>query len=370
MVDFVPSAEVEKQGFQYNPNISVTVKSDVEKLNNQLRNGEITEDAFEKSIKEILPNFDTDAYSKTNIFGQEKGDLAKLEYTTILAAKEEERQLHNNKMAYINTQVPKGDTVSNTGLGIKDFLLQDDLSRSELFMTRKKKFLDKYPQGAYTLLTLNAYGDEPIELFKKDKEDTEWQFRLPYGRDVGEFGVASAAIFNMRNLSAAIAAYVSPPTGVRSFATLVAGDYVGQQAGSTIEQMKGYGEAEFEGEVGVGTLKNYFSNIFAKDFGIGRDVKEAFGVGGSQIFLNRIMNYFTRKDKSLFGLFGLAKGADRYSAAFEELIAAGYNVDPIVHAQLLSWPLLRASFFQAKDFVRFPRETLGAQSAQLYKQFE
>ena len=32
--------------------------------------------------------------------------------------------------------------------------------------------------------------------------------------------------------------------------------------------------------------------------------------------------------------------------------------------------MLRASFFQAKDFVRFPRETLGAQSAQLYKQFE
>ena len=27
-------------------------------------------------------------------------------------------------------------------------------------------------------------------------------------------------------------------------------------------------------------------------------------------------------------------------------------------------------FFQAKDFVKFPRETLGAQSAQLYKQFE
>ena len=78
------------------------------------------------------------------------------------------------------------------------------------------------------------------------------------------------------------------------------------------------------------------------------------------------MNYFTRKEISLYGLFGLAKGADRYSAAYEELIAQGYNVDPIVHAQLLSWPLLRASFFQAKDFVKFPRETLGAHSAQLY----
>ena len=368
--DFAPSSVVEEKGFTYNPNISVTVKGDVEKLNDQLRSGEITEEAFEKSIKAILPNFDTDAYNKTNIFGQDQSSLSKLEYTTILAAKEEERQLHNNKMAYINTQVPKGDTVSNEGMGISDWKLQDDLSRSDLFMTRKKKFLAKYPKGAYTMMTLNAYGDEPIELFKKDKEDTEWQFRLPYGRDVGEFGVASAAILNMRNLGAAIAAYVSPPTGLRSFGTLVAGDYIGQQAGKTIEQLRGYGEDEFEGEAGVGTLKNYFSNLFAEDFGMGRDLKESFAVGGSQIFLNRIMNYFTRKDKSLFGLFGVAKGADRYSAAFEELIAAGYNVDPIVHAQLLAWPLLRGSFFQAKDFVRFPRETLGAQSAQLYKQFE
>ena len=40
--------------------------------------------------------------------------------------------------------------------------------------------------------------------------------------------------------------------------------------------------------------------LFAKDFGMGRDLKESFAVGGSQIFLNRIMNYFTKKDKSLF----------------------------------------------------------------------
>ena len=371
MTDFAPSSVVEEKGFTYNPNISVTVKGDVEKLNDQLRSGEITEEAFEKSIQAILPNFDTDAYNKTNIFGQDQSSLSKLEYTTILAAKEAERQLHNNKMAYINTQAPKGDTVSNEGMGISDWKLQDDLSRSDLFMTRKKKFLAKYPKGAYTMMTLNAYGDEPVELFKKDKDDTEWQFRLPYGRDVGEFGVASAAIFNMRNLGAVGAALISKnPTGFRSFGWLTGGDYLGQQAGKTIEQLRGYGEDEFEGEAGVGTLKNYFSNLFAKDFGMGRDLKESFAVGGSQIFLNRIMNYFTKKDKSLFGLFGVAKGADRYSAAFEELIAAGYNVDPIVHAQLLSWPILRGSFFQAKDFVAFPRNILGAQSTKLYKQFE
>ena len=92
MTDFAPSSVVEEKGFTYNPNISVTVKGDVEKLNDQLRSGEITEEAFEKSIKAILPNFDTDAYNKTNIFGQDQSSLSKLEYTTILAAKEAERQ--------------------------------------------------------------------------------------------------------------------------------------------------------------------------------------------------------------------------------------------------------------------------------------
>lgn len=112
----------------------------MEKLNDQLQNGEITEDAFKESIKTILPNFNEDTYSKTNMFGQEKSDLSKLEYTTILASSEEDNQLHNNKMAYINTQVPKGNTVSNTGMGLSDWRLQDDLSRSDLFMTRKKNF--------------------------------------------------------------------------------------------------------------------------------------------------------------------------------------------------------------------------------------
>ena len=362
--DFAPSSVVAEKGFTYNPNLSVTVKSDVQKLNDDLMNGDISEDAFQKEIKKILPNFDEDVYSKTNMFGQDQSSLSKLEYTTILAAKEEDRQLHDNKMAYINTQVPKGDTVSNTGMKMSDWKLQDDLSRSELFMTRKKKFLDKYPQGAYTLMTLGAYEDEPVELFKKDKDDTEWQFRLPYGRDTGEFGVMTANVFNMRNLANVAATLISPPTGLRTVGTLIAADYLGQQAGKTIEQLKGYGEDKFAGEAGVGTLKNYFSNLFSRDF------IEAGGVGGSQIFLNRIMNYFTKKDKSLFGLFGVAKGADRYSAAFEDLVAAGYNIDPIVHAQLLSWPILRGSFFQAKDFVAFPRNILGAQSTKLYKQFE
>ena len=62
--DFAPSSVVAEKGFTYNPNLSVTVKSDVQKLNDDLMNGDISEDAFQKEIKKILPNFDEDVYSK------------------------------------------------------------------------------------------------------------------------------------------------------------------------------------------------------------------------------------------------------------------------------------------------------------------
>jgi hypothetical protein len=376
MSDFVPSADVKNLGIDYDPSLSVTVKSDMMGLWQQLSDNEISEDEFAATAQRILPGFDMDTYNKLvnpTFFGMETGSrdlLGLLTYTNYLAGQEEKRQLHENKMRYINTQVPEGDIVKNDGLfadgfSFKDIKLQDDLSRSKLFITRKKKFLDKYPEGAYTLFTLNAYDNEPIELFKKDKNDDTWLFRLPYGRDVGEFGVFSGNVLNTRNLFAGLAALFSKnPTGLGSFSYLVGGDYAGQQVGATIEQLRGFGEEEFQGEAGVGTLLNYFTNIFSSD------IIESLGVGGSQIALNRVMNYFTRKDKSLFGLFGVTKSADDYAAAFERLAKDGYDIAPLVHAQLLQWPLLRASFFQARDFVGFPNQVLTNQSKKLYKSFD
>ena len=377
MSDFVPSADVKDLGIEYDPTLSVTVKNDIMKAYTALENNEISEDEFAATAQRVLPGFDMDTYNKLvnpTFFGMETGSrdlLGLLNYTIYLADQEEDRQLHENKMRYINTQVPAGDVVKNDGLfadgfSLSDLKLQDDLSRSKLFATRKKKFLDKYPEGAYTLFTLNAYDNEPIELFKKDKNDDTWLFRLPYGRDVGEFGVFSGNVLNARNLFAGLAAIVQgkEAAGFRSFAYLVGGDYAGQQVGATIEQLRGFGEEEFQGEAGVGTLLNYFTNIFSSD------IIESLGVGGSQIALNRVMNYFTRKDKSLFGLFGVTKGADDYAAAFERLANDGYDIAPLVHAQLLQWPLLRASFFQAKDFVKFPNQVLTNQSKKLYKSFD
>ena len=376
-LDFnVPSDEATKLGIEYDPYMNVTVRDDGLALFDQLENNSISEDEFLKQIKTILPAFDENVYQQTmnpKFFGFDTGSknpLAMLDYINYLGYQQEKVLVHENKMKYLNTQVPIGDTVNNKGLfkegfSFKDFFLQDDMSRSEFFMTRKKKFLKAYPEGAYTLVTLTPYGNEPVELFKKNANDTEWNFRLPYGRDAGEFGVFTGNVLNTRNLFATIAALASKnPTGFKSFSYLVGGDYLGQQVGKTIEQARGFGEGAYAGELDSNTILNYFTNLAE------RDLKESLGVGGSQIFLNRIMNYFTKKDKSLFGLFGVTKGADNFAASYEKLLREGYQIDPIVHAQLLQWPLLRGSFFQAKDFVKFPKQVIDNQSIQLYKAFE
>ena len=386
-LDFgVPSSEAKKLGIEYDPYMSITVKEDAMNLFNQLENNEISEESFLKDIKTVLPAFDDNVYQQTmnpKFFGKETGSantLGMMDYVNYLSSQQEKLLHHENKMKYLNTQVPMGDTVDNKGLfkegfSFKDFALQDDMSRSEFFLTRKNKFLERYPEGAYTMITLTPYGNEPVELFKKNKDDKEWNFRLPEGRDLGEFGVFTGNVLNTRNLFATIAAVASKnPTGFGSFGYLVGGDYLGQQVGKTIEQARGFGEGKYAGEIGPDTILNYFTNLVERDLndslGIGGDVKESFGVGGSQIFLNRIMNYFTKKDKSLFGLFGVTKGADNFAASYEKLLRDGYQIDPIVHAQLLQWPLLRGSFFQAKDFVKFPKDTINNQSIQLYKAFE
>ena len=273
-LDFnVPSDEATKLGVEYDPYMNVTSRTDGLALFDQLENNSISEDEFLKQIKTILPAFDENVYQQTmnpKFFGFDTGSkdsLAMLDYLNYLGYQQEKVLVHENKMKYLNTQVPIGDTVNNKGLfkegfSFKDFALQDDMSRSEFFMTRKKKFLKAYPEGAYTLVTLTPYGNEPVELFKKNANDTEWNFRLPYGRDAGEFGVFTGNVLNTRNLFANIGALASKnPTGFKSFSYLVGGDYLGQQVGKTIEQYRGFGEGPYAGELDSYTILYYFTNL-------------------------------------------------------------------------------------------------------------
>ena len=371
----VPENVAKNIDFEFDPKANVTYVEDINNLIQSVQdNTENTllgiipfasgKDYMKKEVQEqlqsILPNLDIDTFNN-KVYGA----VAKQDYLKLIATETQNKELLDNKLKYITQLLPEGDTVSNDGMRMDDWWLQQDMSRSETFLSRKKKFLEKYPNGIMTSVKLPLYNDEKIELFKKNSDSENWQFRLPYGRDIGEWGVMTGQVFNMRNAANVAAGLLYDKTApVRSILGLVGADFLGQQSGKTIEQLRGYGEREFAGEAGVGTLKNYWNNIFSQD------MTEALATGGAQIFLNRIINRFTKGNRAKFGIFGTTDKADDYIRAWQELVDGGYNLDPIVYAQIASWPLIRASFFQAKDFVKYPKEVIGKQASELYKQFQ
>lgn len=342
----------------FDPKQSVTVVDDV----NDLFMQGLSDQDFITKAQDILPNF-TDEIAQDYL---KSNPLQKIELMNYLAQNHQKKVLLDNKINYMNTLLPEGNTINNTGLdfNFSDLVLQDRLSRSKLFTTRKKKFLDKYPNGIYTTMSLPLYDDETVEIFKKNQNDTNWNFRLPYGRDAGELGVVSGNLFNLRTAIDVGAALIFKGTGFKSLLGLTGADYLGQQADKTLEQALGYGEREYSGPLDIGTLGNYFNNIFSND------MKEAGIVGGSSVLLNRGINWFTKGDRSLFGLFGTSDKAKDFVGAFENLQKAGYNVDPLVYAQIAGWPILRATFFQAKDFVKDPKQILDQQALSLYENFK
>lgn len=130
-LDFgVPSSEAKKLGIEYDPYMSITVKEDAMNLFNQLQNNEISEESFLKDIKTVLPSFDDNVYQQTmnpKFFGKETGSantLGMMDYVNYLSSQQEKLLHHENKMRYLNTQVPMGDTVDNKGLLKKVLVLK------------------------------------------------------------------------------------------------------------------------------------------------------------------------------------------------------------------------------------------------------
>ena len=111
MTEFAPSADVKNLGIEYDPTLSVTVKSDMMNLWQQISDNEISEDEFATTAQRILPGFNMDTYNKfvnPTFFGMETGSrnlLGLFTYTNYLAGQEETRQLHENKMRYIKFNI-------------------------------------------------------------------------------------------------------------------------------------------------------------------------------------------------------------------------------------------------------------------------
>ena len=155
-VTFVPSDKVSESKMVYDPAQTVTIRADVDDLVAKKRNGEIDEQAFIDGVKEIVPTFDENIYKKGgHIWGQNM-------YAQVEAERAQKKALLDKKMQYINSLLPEGHTISNDGMGIKDFFKQAHYSRSVTFLGRKQKFMEDFPDGAYTQMSLPLYGDEKI----------------------------------------------------------------------------------------------------------------------------------------------------------------------------------------------------------------
>ena len=141
---------------------------------------EILEEALETKDSKIPLAFNPFGPS---VFGQ------KLE-----EAKEQKIQ---NKMEYVSEII--GAPVQNVGFSnYKDLFLTFDLSRSNYFKNRQKKFMKYYPKGEYQRVSVD-YGDgntEKLELFKYDKDDDFYKVANPYGRDFGEIGRVAGTILD------------------------------------------------------------------------------------------------------------------------------------------------------------------------------
>ena len=153
---FVPRDTIEQMGknADVDPSASITLFSDVNDLLQKKRRNEITQDEFIKQVEPLLgESFDEKLYRNApSLLNQTTHVLA-------LAKNEQGKAELNKKMKYINSLLPEGQTISNEGMGMKDFFKQWDYSRSITFMGRKNKFLEDFTDGAYTQMSLPLYDD-------------------------------------------------------------------------------------------------------------------------------------------------------------------------------------------------------------------
>ena len=115
---------------------------------------------FDKDdFNRLLKQYETGEVEIPLELQDETGGLKQLTTRDIeLMYKQGEKKSLDNKMNYISSLV--GEPVINEGTDLSDFGLKFDLSRSNFFETRKAKFMDKYPEGAYTRVQVPITEDQ------------------------------------------------------------------------------------------------------------------------------------------------------------------------------------------------------------------
>ena len=298
---------------------------------------EILEEALETKDSKIPLAFNPFGPS---VFGQ------KLE-----EAKEQKIQ---NKMEYVSEII--GAPVQNVGFSnYKDLFLTLDLSRSNYFKNRQKKFMGYYPKGEYQRVSVD-YGDgntEKLELFKYDKNDDFYKVANPYGRDFGEIGRVAGTILD-EAFGLDVAALGSPELLKRMKHPILKGtgyaldavpptvrvtiaNYLGLKGKELTEFMRGFGENEYD-------VDNFAEVDFFKTFTDLDDYSTALLAGGLYKGTTEFANYLLKGKRP-----GMVEMGEDIIRASEEL-----GLDPLVFAQLAANPIIRRIYTQSGLFVQRP----------------
>jgi len=298
---------------------------------------EILEEALETKDSKIPLAFNPFGPS---VFGQ------KLE-----EAKEQKIQ---NKMEYVSEII--GAPVQNVGFSnYKDLFLTFDLSRSNYFKNRQKKFMGYYPKGEYQRVSVD-YGDgntEKLELFKYNKDDDFYKVANPYGRDFGEIGRVAGTILD-EAFGLDVAALGSPEllkkmkhpilkgTGYALDAVpptlrVTIANYLGLKGKELTEFMRGFGENEYD-------VDNFAEVDFFKTFTDLDDYSTALLAGGLYKGTTEFANYLLKGKRP-----GMVEMGEDIIRASEEL-----GLDPLVFAQLAANPIIRRIYTQSGLFVQRP----------------
>ena len=237
-----------------------------------------------------------------------------------------------------------------------DIGLKGDLARSNDFNSRKKKFLEAYPDGEYiqVMLPLGDGGTKYPELYIKSVKDFEqekekFKFVNLEGLDKGDLGTALGTIFDEQFL-AETGAYitVNKKGPLTKFLSVFAGARTGIELREGVETLRGYGENEYNDAV-IDRL-SFFNDIFL-------DYDDAINAGLSATL-------FSAGDMILKRLSGdrllNVEGAKKLNEAAERL-----GLPPLLLAQLIANPAIRKSFYQAGEFTSTVENALRNQSDQV-----
>ena len=279
-----------------------------------------------------------------------------------------EQQALDNKTNHISNVV--GAPVENVGMtDLKDMSLVYDITRSNVFSNRKKKFLQSFPEGEYHSVPINV-GDgktEAYEIFKYNSSDGKYKVLNPDGRNMTEMAQI-AGLFLDEQLVGDIGGVTLPrilkalpykPLKAAGFVIdkisptmrVMMGNWLGLKGKKLNEWLRGFGEEEFSQAESFGEVDKF--KLFT-------DLSDWSNVAISGVAYKgttELTNYLLKGKRP-----GMVELTEDIVRAAEKL-----DLDPLIFAQLSTNPIVRRMFTQAGLFTDRPNALKVEQLSKLNK---